>query len=293
VHAHWLIPQGAVAAALCRGAGAPGLLVTSHGADLFALRARPLQALKRWVAGRAAALTVVSAAMVEVLAGLGADPGKIQVRPMGVDMRSRFVVDPAQPRAPEELLFVGRLVEKKGVAHLLAAMPAILAVRPGCRLTIAGFGPEEPALRAQCRRLGLEASVDFLGAVGQQALPSLYRRATVFVAPFVEAASGDQEGLGLVMVEAAACGCPVVASDLPAVRDVLEERVPPGDPAALAKTLLALLAESPEARDARAGRLRARLLARFDWDEVARGYAGLLRSILPAATPPGGHADGR
>jgi glycosyltransferase involved in cell wall biosynthesis len=274
----------------CHGPGAPGLLVTSHGADLYALRARPLQWLKRWVAKRAGALTVVSAAMAGVLAGLGADPRKIQVRPMGVDMRSRFVADPDQPRASEELLFVGRLVEKKGLTHLLAAMPAVLAQRPGCRLSIAGFGPEEAALRAQTRALGLEASVDFLGAVAQEALPALYRRASVFVAPFVEASSGDQEGLGLVMVEAAACGCPVVASDLPAVRDVLEERVPPGDPRALAATLLALLSETPESRAQRAERLRARLLDRFDWAEVARGYAQLLHSLEPSKAAQAGSA---
>jgi hypothetical protein len=67
VHAHWLIPQGLIAAALCRGKRAPGLLVTSHGADLYALRSWPLPALKRWVARRASALTVVSAAMVDAL----------------------------------------------------------------------------------------------------------------------------------------------------------------------------------------------------------------------------------
>jgi glycosyltransferase involved in cell wall biosynthesis len=280
VHAHWLIPQGLVALAAGVGLRAPPMLVTSHGADLYALRTWPLPRLKRWVAERARALTVVSAAMIDELARLGVPPGKAQVRPMGVDMHSRFVPDAGVERAPAELLFVGRLVEKKGLVHLVDALPAILAARPEARLTVAGFGPEEAALRARCATLGVGHAVDFLGAVGQDALPALYRRATVFVAPFVQAASGDQEGLGLVMVEAAACGCPVIASDLPAVRDVIEDRVPPGDAVALAARVLAMLAEPPAARAARADALRARLLARLDWQPVAQGYADLLAGLV-------------
>jgi glycosyltransferase involved in cell wall biosynthesis len=280
LHAHWLIPQGVVAACL-PGARRPRWLVTSHGADLYALRAWPLPALKRWVAGRADAITVVSHAMVDELARLGVDPGRVRVQPMGVDLRARFVPDPAVARDDDELLFVGRLVEKKGLRHLLAAMPAILAQRPSCRLTVAGFGPEEPALRAQCDALGIAGHVTFLGPVPQSALPALYRRAALFVAPFVEAAGGDQEGLGLVLVEAAGCGCPVIASDLPAVRDVIDDRVPPGDPAALAACILAALRD-PQARAAQAAALRARLLDRLDWDAVAAGYAALLESLAEA-----------
>jgi glycosyltransferase involved in cell wall biosynthesis len=278
LHAHWLIPQGVVAACL-GGARRPRWLVTSHGADLYALRTWPLPLLKRWVARRADAITVVSEAMVDELARLGVDPARVRVQPMGVDLRTRFVPDPGVARDPNELLFVGRLVEKKGLRHLLAAMPAILAQCPQCRLTVAGFGPEEAALRAQCEALGIGARVAFVGPVPQSALPDLYRRAALFVAPFVEAASGDQEGLGLVLVEAAGCGCPVLASDLPAVRDVIEDRVPPGDPGALAARVVASLREDPERRAAQAAAVRARLLERLDWKAVADGYAAVLQSL--------------
>ena len=282
VHAHWLIPQGVVAAFVAGRGRRAGLLVTSHGADRFALRARPLRWLKAWVARRADRVTVVSEAMVAELQRLGVDGGGVEVRPMGVDLRTRFVPDPSVPRATGELLFVGRLVEKKGLTHLVAALPAVLERRPDCRLTVAGFGPEEDALRAQARALGVADRIDFLGPVTQDALPALYRRATVFVAPFVQAASGDAEGLGLVMIEAAGCGCPVVASDLPAVRDVLDERVPPGDPSALAAHLLAVLAQDPETRARRAEAVRARLLERFDWQAVAAGYAQVLHQLRGA-----------
>ena len=279
VHAHWLVPQGFLATLLRKLAGAPPFLVTSHGADLYALRSPPLPAIKRWVARNAAGITVVSHAMKDELDRIGIDASRAEVRSMGVDLKDGFTPDASVVRESESLLFVGRLVEKKGLRHMIAAMPQLLQHRPGLRLRVAGFGPEEAALRAQAAKLDLGESVQFLGPVPQAELPALYRQATLFVAPFVEAASGDQEGLGLVMIEAAGCGCPVIASDLPAVRDVLEERVVPGDPVALAEGILGFLALDAEARQDKADAMRQRLIERFDWQSVAKGYARSLAVV--------------
>lgn len=284
IHAHWLLPQGLVAASLWLERRTPPFLVTSHGADLFALKARPLQCAKRFVARRAAAITVVSAAMRNELARIGVNTGKITVQSMGVDLTTRFTPDLSIERSRDEILFVGRLVEKKGLRYLIDAMPAILQARPSTYLTVAGFGPEEEERRAQVQRLGLQGKVHFVGPMRQAQLPALYRRAAVFVAPFVRAASGDQEGLGLVAVEAAGCGCPVVISDLPMVRQVFPDDtlaffVPPADPAALGARILTAL-ESPTAAAACAAAARTAITPRFDWSVIARGYADALLASL-------------
>lgn len=275
IHAHWILPQGLIAALLQLLSGrAVPFLVTSHGADLHALRGRPVDALKRFVLRRAAAATVVSRSMRTVLDGIGANVAGVEVRPMGVDMRTRFLPDQAVKRSTDEILFVGRLVEKKGLRHLIAAMPGVLAAHPAASLTIAGFGPEEPALRAQVVALGLQEKVAFIGAVPQAELPALYRRAAVFVAPFVQAASGDQEGLGLVLVEAIGCGCPVIAGDVPAVADLPIEvvRVDAGSLAAAIGEVLAAPTRSMAVVEAS----RAYCVEHFDWDSVADGYARLI-----------------
>ncbi len=287
IHVHWLLPQGLVATWLqVLSRRALPYLVTSHGADLFALRGPWLRALKRHVVRRAEAVTVVSQAMRDELARLGADAGKVTVRSMGVDLAERFTPDESVERASHELLFVGRLVEKKGLRHLIDAMPAILAAFPMAGLTVAGFGPEESVLRQQVRKLGLEASVSFIGAVPQADLPTLYRRASVFVAPFVQASSGDQEGLGLVVVEALGCGCPIVASDLPATRDVMLDttayvRVLPGDSDALARAVTDIFIRSEIYRRG-VEACREPLMQRFDWHAVSRDYARMLKACLRA-----------
>jgi glycosyltransferase involved in cell wall biosynthesis len=285
VHAHWLIPQGLVVAVLSKLLPMPPMLVTSHGADLFALNAAPLRSLKRFVIRAAARMTVVSSGMKDALTDLGAPSDRVDVLSMGVDLSQRFVADAKTVRSDAGLLFVGRLVEKKGLRHLIAAMPAIVRACPRARLTIAGFGPEEAMLRRQTAALGMPpGSIEFIGAVTQEQLPRLYREAAVFVAPFVQAASGDREGLGLVLVEALGCGCPAIVSDLPATREVLADRpqplrVAPGDPDAIAAAAIHLLAEGRDAaRDSVRESLPA-LRGRFDWKSVAAGYSQLLRNI--------------
>ncbi|WP_325430382.1 glycosyltransferase [Dyella sp.] len=282
MHAHWLLPQGLVAtfvSGLSRGF--PPFLVTSHGADLFALQGRALNAFKRFVVSKAAAVTVVSEPMRGELKVIGADANKVSVQPMGVDLSELFTPDPVVQRSRDEILFVGRLVEKKGLRHLIDAMPAILQAHPTAYLTIVGFGPEQEALVEQVRRLDLLTKVRFLGAVPQPELPALYRRAAVFVAPFVKAISGDQEGLGLVSVEAAGCGCPVVLGDLPAVRSVFgpmnARLVAPGSVADIEKAVSAVLTD-PSTPVVAAG-VRASLCARFDWKSVSERYARIFQGL--------------
>lgn len=281
IHAHWLIPQGLVAAVLRKlSRRTPPYVVTSHGADLFALKGRVLNALKRAVIAGAAAVTVVSHAMRDELQRLDADMGKVSIQPMGVDLAGLFTPDPSVVRSTHDLLFVGRLVEKKGLRHLLDAMPQILALKPEVTLTIAGFGPELAALQQQAQSLGLVQKVTFLGAVEQHRIPALLHRAGALIAPFVEARSGDVEGLGLVTVEALGCGCPVVTTRIPAVKDVFDGQWPafcaePGSAQSLAEQVLRLLGDYPAARAA-TDAMSAALRARFDWQQVADGYAHLL-----------------
>src|SRR5690606_33302985 len=132
IHAHWLLPQGVVAVLLrvVDGRRVP-VIVTSHGADLYGWRGRLFQSLKRHVIRHAERLVVVSRAMRAELENLGAVADGIDVGPMGVDLAERFTPDPTLVRSTHEILFVGRLVEKKGLRHLLDAMPAIRAAIPG------------------------------------------------------------------------------------------------------------------------------------------------------------------
>lgn len=283
IHAHWMVPQGLVgriAALAAPGPSRPALVCTSHGADLFALRGVFARQLKKWVARRADALTVVSAAMKTPAMQLGAPADKVRVMPMGVDARHRFAPAPLTPRAERELLFVGRLVAKKGVTELPHVLALVHEKFPDVRLTVVGAGPLDAALRLEARARGVESHIVLAGPVPNDELPPYYHRATALVVPSIITREGDQEGLGLVIGEALACECPVVASALPAIGDLIEHGVTgalarAGDARDFADKIISLL-EDP-LRAAALGREGRRLvLQRLDWQNVGRGYDELL-----------------
>lgn len=288
IHAHWILPQGLVAALSgSLVSERKPLLVTSHGSDLNALRAPPLMALKRFVARRAAAVTVVSSAMREELARIGAGEHMSHVLPMGVDLARVFTPGEGIVRAGAELLFVGRFAETKGLRHLIAAMPAVLDACPTASLVVVGNGPEADARRKQAAALGVDSRIRFEGALPQSALPERYRRAAMLVAPFEESSSGAREGLGLVMVEAAGCNCPVVTTRQPAAEDVFGNVGPaglaePGSAASLASEIVRVL-KDPVAAQRAAANARLHVIERFGIEAVASRYASLLSGMTRTA----------
>ena len=287
MHAHWIIPQGVVAATLRTWSRSlPPVLVTSHGGDLYALRGRILERLKRWVLGKADAVTVVSDAMREYCEQQGIAPSRIIVQSMGVDLESKFTPGDGET-VRDGLIFVGRLVEKKGVAHLVEAM-AILSERyPDLGLTVVGDGPLRESLETLAAKLGVQERVHFAGSVLNEDVPDLLRAATISVMPSVVASSGDQEGLGLVAVEALGCGCAVVAFDLPAVRDTIKHgetglMAEPGNAADLADKIAALLDdENLRANLAETGRRHA--MENFNWKAVGLNYASIITELIENA----------
>jgi glycosyltransferase involved in cell wall biosynthesis len=179
-----------------------------------------------------------------------------------------------QVRSRSEILFVGRLVSGKGADILLGAMPHILARHPGASLTLVGDGPEKVSLADTAQRSGIAGRVRFAGALPHAELPQHYRRAALLVLP------SREEGFGLVLVEALGCGCPVAASDLPAVRALLGDGTGgrlfrPEDPEDLARVVAELLADEAE-RQAIAERGRADVLGRYGWDAIAQRYSRVL-----------------
>jgi glycosyltransferase involved in cell wall biosynthesis len=282
IHAHWLIPQGLVAAFLKSTNPQLKIVVTVHGADLFSLDNALVNALRRWVLKRIDCLAVVSRALADRAVELGCDRDNIRILPMGVDLLTRFTPPAQRPAAPI-MVFAGRLVPKKGVSFLIEAMPQILAERPDAELLIAGFGPEEAALRERARRLQVDRHIRFIGAFDHEGLPDIYRGARVGVFPFVEATSGDRDGLGLAMIEALGCGLPVVVGDVAGARDAVTHHrsgivVQPQDPQALASAVVSLLNDEKTCNTlGRQGRADA--LCHFDWSAVYSRYRQLITGL--------------
>lgn len=285
LHVHWIIPQGlTVAIARMLGSQIPAYLLTSHGGDLFALRGNFFKWLKLFAVSKASILTVVSKAMREKAVTLGIPRENIQVRSMGIDLRARFVPSPdANQSRRQSVLFVGRLVAKKGVDVLIRSIPQVREAFPEVMFDIIGFGPEEKNLKALAETASVAEAVCFLGSKTQSEIVPYYQNAAVLAVPFVSAASGDEDGLGLVIAEALASGCPVVTSDLPATADIVgglkgAKVTVSGCPDKLADALIEVLQNQSEYRR-RVLNERPIIVSRVDWESVASDYSLILKSL--------------
>lgn len=276
IHAHWLIPQGFICAlvnsiSIKRG---PLLICTSHGGDIYALDNYLFRIIQKWTIKRCTQLCVVSNAMKRKVAMLGIPVEKISVMPMGVDLQNEFIPVAGIERKDKRLIFVGRLVAKKGVDCLLEAMVNVVKTVPEVELLIVGDGPLRQTLEKQVVESGLAGHVYFYGSTRHDQLPELYTSASIAVAP-----STGQEGLGLVIIEALGCHCAVIASSLESVHDVMDDDtgcfVNPGDAVDLAQKICFLL-ENRELRTQMAVQGRADVVTRFDRRVTGERYLKLM-----------------
>lgn len=152
----------------------------------------------------------VSKAVEARALAVGIPADKIAVRYIGVDTQRFRPEGPPVGERPPVVLFVGRLVEKKGCEWLLGAARQVQASVPGLEVRIAGFGPLEESLRQQAASLGVTAR--FLGRLEPRQIREELARARAFCLPSVRAESGDAEGFGIVLMEAQAAGVPIVTS---------------------------------------------------------------------------------
>lgn len=216
IDAHYFYPDGVAAARLGAALGRP-VVVTARGTDVTWIPryGRCRRQIQR-AAESAAAIVTVSQALKDTLAALGVNPGKITVLRNGVDLERFGPRDRTAIRAGLGLqgpvwLTVGNLVELKGVDIAVEALARV----PDTTLLIAGTGPEEHKLRRLVERLGLVARVRFLGAVSQAELCSYYNAADALVL------ASSREGMPNVVLEAMACGTPVVATPVGGVPELI------------------------------------------------------------------------
>ncbi len=243
------------------------LLVTFYGHDVTRYPLERGAGVYDRLFRRASRVLALDPLMKKRLEGLGAPPDRVVVHPLGVDARRFRPAVGGRHSGPLRLLSVGRLVEKKGFADGIRAVAHLRASGVDLRYRIAGDGPLGPELRELAAALGVADRVEFLGQVAHAAMPDLLAEANMVIVPSVRAADGDEEGTPTVIIEAMACGVPVVATRHAGVPFLVEDGVTgwlvdEHDPVALAERVRDL---SDPARAATFGAAGLRSFhARFD-----------------------------
>jgi glycogen synthase len=293
VHAHdWLVAHPAIA--LADVLGVP-LVATLHATEagrhagwLSTRLNRQVHSVEWWLANRADAVITCSRAMrAEVAELFDLDPAPISVLHNGIAAR-RWRVGTARvaaararcaPRGERTLLYFGRLEYEKGAHDLLAALPRIRRRHPGTRLLLAGEGTQRAVLEERARAHRVRRSVSFLGYLPDDDLAALLAAVDAVVLP------SRYEPFGIVALEAAAAGAPLVASTAGGLGEVVLDgetglSFEPGDVVGLAAAVGAVL-DDPAAAARRAVAARARLASDFDWATIAAATADVYATARP------------
>jgi colanic acid/amylovoran biosynthesis glycosyltransferase len=223
IHAHFA-DAGARIVRYAKRRGLP-LFVTLHGADVLR---RPRRSIRRFVSDLLRAEMMrstdlflpVSDYLTEEAVDRGFPPERVHRHYLGIPLFPRLTGATSRAGTTPTILFVGRLVEKKGLSFLIRACE--LLARRGCdfQLRVVGNGPLLERHRAEAARVGQQ--VEFTGALPPDQVRQALQAADIFCMPSVEARDGDNEGLGLVCLEAQAAGLPVIAFDQGAIPEAIE-----------------------------------------------------------------------
>lgn len=200
IHAHWIIPGGFVSKL------APWIprVISTHGGDVYALNSKPLLAMKRSIL-RNSVVTTVNTEMRNQLVARNLVE-EAEVIPMGVKLENLQAI-----KKPAQIVFVGRLVEKKGLEYLLRAIEGI-----DCKLKVIGDGPLRSSLESFA-----PANAEFLGQQSKEVVMQSIAESELMVIPSVVAKSGDREGLPVTLMEAAANQTAVIATNMSGINDVI------------------------------------------------------------------------
>jgi glycosyltransferase involved in cell wall biosynthesis len=281
-----------IGAAAKRASGVP-LISTFFGVELTWLESQFsfLRPALRGIVRASDAVTVISTYTGERLRASVPEARPVVI-PFGAAVEPRGSGSAAtvrEERAPFTLLFVGRLVERKGVHVLLEALARLSDAERPVRLEVVGNGPERPALEALANSLGLGERVRFRGFVAEAELERSLAERDALVLPAVVDRKGDVEGLGVVLLEALAHGTPVIASAAGGITDIVRDRetgllVPPGDAAALAEAIRAYRDDPAlRARLAQAG--GAYVAQNFSWASIIDRLVALYERVSSATEP--------
>jgi glycosyltransferase involved in cell wall biosynthesis len=283
IHSHWVVPQGLTGSVLHLVTGIPH--VTSiHGTDIHLIHShRSAHPVMRFIGKYSSLITTNSSHTNRLLREIMAPPAGSRIVPMGINPDDFAGSRSAGSPETKMVLFVGRLIELKGVNYLIRALRIIRPDYPRLQLVVIGDGPARSQLEEEVVNSNLESVVTFTGSLGRDLICRYYNQADIFVLPSITLHE-QSEGLGVVLLEAMASGVPVIGTNTGGIPDIIEDNVngflvPPGDPGAIARAILSILEDADLAERFRKAGLKT-VQENFSWERITEVFMEIYRTAM-------------
>lgn len=301
VNAHWILPNGFIAGLVSLFAGVP-VVSTLPGSDVYMAEKNALFSwMARFATKHSAAVTSNSPQLLDDLARIntkdkneqrelkkkfqpiiyGVDPGKFKPnKSWGEKIRKELNI----PKGNLVILGVGRLVAKKGFRYLIKAAPAVLNKNKNVNFVVIGEGDRRKGLEDLAKKLNVYEKFRFPGWADYEKLAHYYNLGDVFILPSVRDEEGNLDDQSVSVVEAMACGKPIVTTDFPGYKIVVEDGgngflIKEENSKEIADGLIKLLA-SRELRERMGRRSRDLIIEKFSWKAIGRQYTKVFKSLV-------------
>jgi len=282
LHAHWVIPNGPIAAIVSRIFKIP-LIITLHGSDVFFAQRNPLlKKIARFAFNQASAITACSEEMRHKAISLGANPSITHLIPWGADPAQFNITETKEnlrakwdlPQKDFIILSLGRLVEKKGIKYLIEAIPLVISSHRNTTFVIAGDGPEKAELLLLAKQLGVEKKVVFPGPIRWEEVPSIMHASDIFAVPSIHDRNNNVDGLPTTILEAMASSLPIVGSNIAGIPLVVENNangllVEEKNSVQLAEAIIKLLSNSALIKQF-GEKSREKVVTSYNWGTIGK-----------------------
>jgi glycosyltransferase involved in cell wall biosynthesis len=287
IHSHWLIPQGIIGA-ICKKLFGTRHIISVHGSDInYIASSRFLWFFFEFITRNTDIITTNSTyTKSRVLQINDSVSNKIHVIPMGVDTEKFNISNrnPLETNLDAEciILTAGRLVSIKGINYLIQSMPQILERFPKAKLVICGDGPEKRNLQKLAEDLNISEHILFTGYISHDEMIQYYRSADVFILPSIEI-GGYKEGLGVVIIEAMACGTPVIGTNIGGITDIIKDDyngllIAERSPDDIAKKAVKILTNKEYAEQLKQNAL-ATVNSKYSWSRVVEAFSQIYSQL--------------
>lgn len=281
IHAHSHLFFSTNICAIIRKIGSSPLIITNHGIMSASapnwFNSIYLKTIGKWTLNAAdAVLCYTDEEKKELINSLSIDEEKIFIIPNGVNL-GIFYPDPVELEDHyPTLLWIGRIVKGKGVHFLIQATALILREIPNIRLKIIGEGPEKEKMEELIKKLNLEDAISISDYVNYQNLPDIYRESDIFILPSMN------EGVPKTVLEAMACGKPIVISEFSHLRELISDSglmFQKGDIYALAGAILKLM-NNETLRKEYGKNARNKIIKNYSWDNTVQKTTEIMIQLV-------------
>lgn len=281
VHVQWPIPNALGALLLKKIYGIP-YINTIHGEEVYLSKRFHTLPILRYLVNNSSKSITNSSGTLKICLDSNLNKERLEVIPFGVDTDFFKPLNLDRDENIFQILAVGYLIERKGFEYLIKAMKEVLTKHENVQLKIVGSGPLETRLNNIITDMDLNENVEIIKNVSDEELLKLYNLSDLFVLPSVVDSQGNTEGLGVVLLEAMACGLPVIGSDVGGIPDIIQNMetgllVSGEDILGISNSIRCLI-EDDNLRNMLAINGYERVKMDFSWSNISKNYIRIYKS---------------